>query len=68
MILSPILYLIGTYKSKKKKIKNIISGCGLPHPLLSHGATKNAKVISEKSIFFVNISSSNQYDHFLKLE
>ena len=66
-MLSPILYLIDTYKSKKK-IKNIISWCGLPHPLLSHGATKNAKVISEKSIFFVNISSSNQYDPFLKLE
>ena len=35
----------------------------LPHPLISHGVTAKTKVISEKSVLFVN-----QYNFFLKLK
>ena len=42
--------------------------CTYPHLLFSFGVAKKAKVISEKTVFFVNINSWNQYNYFLKIE
>ena len=40
-------------------------GCGFLHPPFSHSVSEKTKVISEKSIFFVNHNSWNQYNYFL---
>ena len=40
-------------------------GCSLSRHLFSHSVSEKTKVISEKSIFFVNHNSWNQYNYFL---